>query len=104
MDKKIYKLVMLTTGTSSKTGKRWAKIYLKSRNSAGLPIGNELYISPEIADELIKAGAIEDVDVTVNGGLDDYMRPCITEVNPVKATTDSAETDSDFWNEMGGKN
>lgn len=85
---KIYRLVMLTTGTSSKTGRPWAKVYLKGHDSTGRPIGNELYISPEIADALIKANAIEDVDVTLEGGLDDFMRPCITAIKPVAKKDD----------------
>ena len=36
-----------------------------------------------MAQRLISNGTVEDINVTISGGLDDFMRPCVTNVEPV---------------------
>lgn len=78
----IYTLLGVEAGVS-KTGRPWAKCFLKGHTKDGKTKCAEIYIPYEVAQRLIANGTIEDINVTISGGLDDFMRPCVTNVEPV---------------------
>lgn len=75
----ILRLVALVQGTT-KEGKTWAKIMLKKRTLDGTPVLKEFYIDPKIALKMASERLTEDVDVTIELGMDEYLRPTIVGV------------------------
>lgn len=80
----IVRLVALTMG-KKKDGGNWYKSTFKSKNSNGFPIVQDYFLPESVGEAAIKNGLIEDVDVNVDFGFDDYMRIGITSIT--KATT-----------------
>ena len=83
------RLVALTVG-EKKTGGKWYKATLKVRNSKGIPQVQDFFLSPEVGASAERAGLIEDVDVNIDLGFDDYMRTCITSLTKSAPTTKSS--------------
>lgn len=79
---RIYTLLNVEAGVS-KTGRPWAKALLKGYTDDGKSKYGEIYIPYNVAQRLITNGTIEDINVTITGGLDEYMRPCVTDLEPV---------------------
>lgn len=73
------RLVALIQGTT-KDGKKWSKISVKKRTIDGNPVLKDFYIDPNIAHKMAMERLVEDVDITVELGFDDYLRPTITGV------------------------
>lgn len=82
----VVRLVALSSGVGAKSGKQWYKALLKSHTKTkdGSPIYAELWITPEVGDECKRLGLVEDVDVIVEAGLDDFLRFQITQILPAE--------------------
>ena len=82
-NKKIYELLALTSGTG-KSGNYWARGMIKSHMDNGHPIVKEFFLPPEVGRRLQEKGLIEDVPVYVECELDQFLRPCISDIIPVE--------------------
>lgn len=99
---KKYELLNVETGIN-KNGKGWSRLYLKGRKESGTPICGTIFVPYEIGRSLISSGIIEGVNITVEGGLDDYLRPCITNVRVIDKPKDNHDEMIDIWETEDGK-
>lgn len=78
--KEIIRLVALSRLKSRKTGDDLYRVSLKKRSTDGLPRIAEFWLSKAVGEQCIREGLIEDVDVYVEAGLDEFMRLGITNI------------------------
>lgn len=83
MKKQIYELLALTSGTG-KSGNYWARGMIKGHLHDGQPIVKEFFLPPEVGKKLQEKGLIEDVAIYVECSLDQFLRPCISDIIPVE--------------------
>ncbi len=78
--KEVIRLVALSRLKSRKTGDDLYRASLKKHSSDGLPRIAEFWLSKNVGEKCIREGLIEDVDVYVEAGLDEFMRLGITNI------------------------
>lgn len=74
------RLVALSGG--EKNGKKWYRGTFKGHLPDGSPTLTELWLSPAVGDKMKSMGLIEDCDIMVACGLDDFLRLQIVDVLP----------------------
>lgn len=78
----VVRLIALSSVTSKKTGKVWYRAILRSYTPDGSPVCKEFWLSQNVGDECKRLGIVEDVDVIVEAGLDEFLRFEITRITP----------------------
>ena len=74
------RLVALSGG--EKNGRKWYRGTFKGHLPDGSPTLTELWLLPDVGDKLKALGLIEDCDLLVACGLDDFLRFQIVDVMP----------------------
>lgn len=87
--KDFVRLVALSRLKSKKTGDDLYRVLLKKCSTDGLPRIGEFWLSKEVGEKCIREGLIEDVDVYVEAGLDEFMRLAITNIERADEELDS---------------
>ena len=80
------KLICLISGTKKNGRGKWYKASLLGHNDEGMPITADFFLPEEVGEKLIKDKLIEDVDVDVTLGFDNYLRPTITGMSRVSSS------------------
>lgn len=75
------KLIALSSGIG-KTGKPWYRAVLKANAQDGSPIVESFWLAAEVGEQAKLQGLLEDVDILVECGLDQRLRPAITGIYP----------------------
>lgn len=78
---RVVRLVALMCGTN-KNGGTWYRVALKQRRKGESPLMREFWLTEEVARAAINRGLIEDVDVVVSAGLDEFLRLDIIDIRP----------------------
>lgn len=78
--KEVIRLVALSRLKSRKTGDDLYRASLKKRSTDGLPRIAEFWIDKAVGEKCVRDGLIEDVDVYIEAGLDEFMRLTITNI------------------------
>lgn len=78
------RLVALSGG--EKNGRKWYRATIKGHLADGSPTLTDLWLLPEVGDKMKALGLIEDCDILVACGLDDFLRFQIVDVLPVEET------------------
>lgn len=89
------KLVCLISGQKKDGNGMWHKATFKARSSNGQPVLRDFFLSEEVADSMRMQGLIDDVDVLVEVGLDDLLRPTITKVKKADVSANDFEVEED---------
>lgn len=80
--KNVVRLVALSK-FSNKNGKQFFKVMLKKKNSDGIPVLKEFFLPVDVGDYCCEHNLVEDLDVRVELGFDEYMRPGIIGIFPI---------------------
>ena len=75
------RLIALSSGIG-KTGKPWYRAVLKANAQDGSPIVESFWLACEVGEQAKLQGLLEDVEVLVECGLDQRLRPAITGIYP----------------------
>lgn len=70
--KKKVRLIALSSGVSKK-GNKYYRVVFKTKSSDGTPIIREYFIPVSVGDECKKQGILEDVDVIVEAGFNEFL-------------------------------
>lgn len=87
--REIIRMVALSRLKSRKTGDDLYRVSLKKHSADGLPRMAEFWIDKSVGEECLRMGLIEDVDVYIEAGLDEFMRLTITKILPAEDVLDS---------------
>ena len=79
MKNKVYKLVLLQRGVS-KSGNPYCRATFRYKRPDGTSVSADFWLSPEVSERLVKEGISEDDVCSLEVGLDDNMRPAITDI------------------------
>ena len=79
MKNKQYKLVLLQRGVS-KSGNPYCRATFRYKREDGSSVSADFWLSPEVSERLVKEGISEDDMCSLEVGLDDNMRPAITDI------------------------
>lgn len=90
--KKTIKLIALNGGVS-KAGKKYYRATFKSKTPSGEPVIASFFLNEAVGDSCRAKGLLEDVDVVVEAGMDDFLRLAITNIIPADEVDESAENE-----------
>lgn len=82
----ILRLIALESGRK-KDGGSWYKATFRKRSSSGKLAVETFWLLADVGARMIQLDLIEDVDVCVTLGFNEYLKPEITAVEPVGDTT-----------------
>lgn len=86
----VVRLVALSRLKSKKTGDDLYRVSLKKSSPDGLPRTAEFWLDKSIGEECIRLGLIEDVDVRVVAGFDEFLRLAIVQILPAESDEELA--------------
>lgn len=88
------RLIALSAG-QSKSGKSWYKAVFKRHLPDGTPVVSEFWLSERIGNKMKRLGLLEDCDVLIACGFDDFFRFQITDILPLEGVKDDEVIDLD---------
>lgn len=88
---KLAKVLLLQRGVSSKTGKLYCRISVRSKKADGTSAIAEFWLGESVITQISEQGIIEDDFVNLSVELNENLRPEISKVEKVANTEDAID-------------